>query len=305
LGARREIACLGVGTHKFVQDRLDSPEIESAYFGERYAASRAREQPDAQSLLELAHPARDDRGITSDPRGGSGEASGLAYGHEGRQLLQRSLFQQFLLRVHESNAAVPDYRDCLHVLHGEHRNVERKYAMKTLLSIGAGPGMGFATAERFAKEGFQVVLAARNAAKTQELAEKLRSKGYKAEARKVDSSDPKSVADLVAEVEKQHGTIDVLHYNAASMRKATLAEQPSDTFNGDLAVNIGGALVAVQAAAPRMEQRKSGPILLTGGGFALAPSPDYLSLSIGKAGIRALALGLFEPFREKGIYVRQ
>jgi NAD(P)-dependent dehydrogenase (short-subunit alcohol dehydrogenase family) len=175
--------------------------------------------------------------------------------------------------------------------------------MKTLLSIGAGPGMGFATAERFAKEGFQVVLAARNAAKTQELAEKLRSKGYKAEARKVDSSDPKSVADLVAEVEKQHGTIDVLHYNAASMRKATLAEQPSDTFNGDLAVNIGGALVAVQAAAPRMEQRKSGAILLTGGGFALAPSPDYLSLSIGKAGIRALALGLFEPFREKGIHV--
>jgi hypothetical protein len=42
---------------------------------------------------------------------------------------------------------------------------------------------------------------------------------------------------------------------------------------------------------------------LTGGGFALAPSPDYLSISIGKAGIRALAHGLFEPFREKGIHV--
>ena len=35
--------------------------------------------------------------------------------------------------------------------------------MKTFLSIGAGPGMGFATADRFAKEGFQVVLAARSA----------------------------------------------------------------------------------------------------------------------------------------------
>jgi NAD(P)-dependent dehydrogenase (short-subunit alcohol dehydrogenase family) len=175
--------------------------------------------------------------------------------------------------------------------------------MKTFLSIGTGPGIGFATAERFAKEDFQVVLTARGIAKTQKLAERLISKGYKANVRMVDSSDPKSVAELVAEVQKQYGSIDVLHYNAASMRKATLSEQPRDSFNDDLAVNIGGALVAAQAVAPKMEEQKSGAILLTGGGFALAPSPDYLSISIGKAGIRALAHGLFVPFREKGIHI--
>ncbi|OKO91798.1 short-chain dehydrogenase [Bradyrhizobium sp. NAS80.1] len=175
--------------------------------------------------------------------------------------------------------------------------------MKTFLSIGAGPGIGFATAERFAKEGFQVVLAARSVAKTQELAERLTRKGYKASSRGVDSGDPKSVTDLIGALQKQHGSIEVLHYNAASMRKAALSEQPRDSFNSDLAVNIGGALVAAQAVAPRMEEQKSGAILLTGGGFALAPSPDYLSISIGKAGIRALAHGLFEPFREKGIHV--
>ena len=175
--------------------------------------------------------------------------------------------------------------------------------MSTFLSIGTGPGMGFATAERFAREGFQVVLSARNAAKTRELADQLNAKGYKAEARTVDVSEPSSIASLVAEVEKQHGSIDVLHYNAASMRKATLAEQPRDTFNGDLAVNIGGALAAAQAVAPKMSERGSGTILLTGGGFALQPDPGYLSLSIGKAGIRALAHGLFESFKDKGIHV--
>jgi NAD(P)-dependent dehydrogenase (short-subunit alcohol dehydrogenase family) len=119
----------------------------------------------------------------------------------------------------------------------------------------------------------------------------------------VDSSDPDSIAELVAEAQRLHGSIDVLHYNAASNRKASLSEQPRDSFNNDLAVNIGGALVAAQAVAPKMEEQKSGAILLTGGGFALAPSAEYLSISIGKAGIRALALGLFEPFREKGIHV--
>lgn len=175
--------------------------------------------------------------------------------------------------------------------------------MKIFLSIGSGPGMGFATAERFAKEGFQIVLSARNAEKTQSLAAQLQAKGYKAEARSVDTSDPSSVIALVSEVETQFGAIDVLHYNAASMRKATLGEQPAETFNTDLAVNIGGAQAAAQGAAAKMLESGSGSILLTGGGFALQPSSDYLSLSIGKAGIRALAYGLFESFKAKGVHV--
>ena len=75
--------------------------------------------------------------------------------------------------------------------------------MKTFLGIGAGPGMGFATAERFAGEGFQVVLAARNASNTRELAGRLKSKGYKAETETVNASDPEGVARLIAHVEKR------------------------------------------------------------------------------------------------------
>jgi short-subunit dehydrogenase len=70
-----------------------------------------------------------------------------------------------------------------------------------------------------------------------------------------------------------------------------------------LAVNIGGALVAAQVVVPKMSERGSGSILLTGGGYALEPNPDYLSLSIGKAGIRAMAHGLFEYLKKKGIHV--
>lgn len=175
--------------------------------------------------------------------------------------------------------------------------------MKTFLSIGSGPGMGLATAERFAREGFRVVLSARNADRTRDLAEALRAKGFEAEARGVDTSDPASVSALVEDVARAFGGIDVLHYNAASMRQAALADQPRETFNDDLAVNVGGALAAAQAAAPGMIARGSGTILLTGGGFALQPHPDYLSLSIGKAGIRALAQGLFASLAESGVHV--
>jgi NAD(P)-dependent dehydrogenase (short-subunit alcohol dehydrogenase family) len=175
--------------------------------------------------------------------------------------------------------------------------------MKTFLSIGAGPGMGIATAERFAREGFQIVLSARDPAKLQLLADQLIAQGHMAQVRTVDAADPSSVSSLVASAERDFGGIDVLHYNAASLRGATLADQPVDTFNSDLAVNIGGALVGIQAAASKMIERGVGTILLTGGGLALNPAPGYLSLSIGKAGIRTLALGLFDGFKAKGIHV--
>ena len=175
--------------------------------------------------------------------------------------------------------------------------------MKTFLSIVSGPGNGLATAERFAKEGFQVVLSARKAAKTQVLADQLTAKGYEANVRTVDASDPSSVTALVAGVEMSFCGIEVVHHNAASMRKATITEQSPETFNSDLAVNIGGALAAVQAVIPNMSERGSGSILLTGGGYSLKPNPDYLSLGIGKAGIRAMALGLFESLAQSGIHV--
>ncbi|HSH86157.1 MAG TPA: SDR family NAD(P)-dependent oxidoreductase [Methylophilus sp.] len=175
--------------------------------------------------------------------------------------------------------------------------------MKTFLSIGSGPGIGFATAERFAKEGFHVVLSARTAEKTKRLVDQLTAKGYSAEAKTVDAGNPASVSNLVAAVEKQHGAIEVLHYNAAFVRQATIASQPIESFNTDLAVNIGGSLAATQAVAQAMVKNGSGTVLLTGGGFALSPHPDYLSISIGKAGIRAQALALFDALKEQGIHI--
>lgn len=175
--------------------------------------------------------------------------------------------------------------------------------MKTFLSIGTGPGMGLETAERFAREGFRVVLSARTLDKVQALASALKAKGHTAEARTVDAGNAASVAALVNSVLKDHGSIDVLHYNAAAIHGDTVLSQSLDTFNTDLAVNIGGALASIQAVLPAMTKQASGSILLTGGGFAFSPPPDFLSIGIGKAGIRAMTNGLFEDFKSKGVHI--
>jgi NAD(P)-dependent dehydrogenase (short-subunit alcohol dehydrogenase family) len=175
--------------------------------------------------------------------------------------------------------------------------------MKTLLSIGSGPGIGIATAERFAREGFRIVLTSRSPEKLAARAQQLSDQGYTVVVKSVDAGNLASVAQLVRQTEAEFGGIDALHFNAASMHSASIESQASDSFVPDLTVNIGAALVATQEASRGMLKRGSGAILLTGGGFALYPHPDYLSLSIGKAGIRNLTYGIFESFKERGVHV--
>ena len=175
--------------------------------------------------------------------------------------------------------------------------------MKTFLSIGSGPGIGTATAERFAKEGFQIVLTSRDIAKLGERVVQLKDKGYTVSSKWADAGDLDSIIALIRETESEFGPIDVLHFNSASMHAGTIETQKSDTFVADLTINIGAALVAIQEVSRSMLDRGEGTILLTGGNLAVKPNPDYLSLGIGKAGIRNLTQAVFESFRERGVHI--
>lgn len=175
--------------------------------------------------------------------------------------------------------------------------------MSIFLSIGSGAGIGFATASLFAEKGFKTILTARTKQNLEVMTQQLRNQDFDAHYEILDASDPIAIQRCIDKIIMQYGPIDVLHYNAASMREQSLAEQPIETFVSDLSVNIGGALAAIKTLVPYMEKRGKGTILLTGGSFAFNPSADFLSLSIGKSGIRTLALALFEGLKEKNIHL--
>jgi short-subunit dehydrogenase len=181
---------------------------------------------------------------------------------------------------------------------------------KTLLTIGVGPGIGYATAERFARAGFRAILAARSRPRLEALAQRLRMAvpGTDVSIECVDAADAASVDALVA---RHASTIDVLHYNAGVLRyredgallMQPIVEQSTDAIASDIAINLTGALIALRSVLPAMVGRSSGSVLLTGGGLARQPSADLLTLSVGKAGIDAIARALFEPLRALGVHV--
>ena len=179
---------------------------------------------------------------------------------------------------------------------------------KTFLSIASGPGIGLETAQRFGREGYRVVLAARNVARLQASAAILRTQSIEATTVRVDAMDARSVANVVAsigpELEVLHYNGGILHYDAAGkLETRSLADETVDTLVSDTKVNVSSALVAIHAAVPTMIAQGRGTILLTGGGLGVQPSADFLTLSVGKAGVRAIALALFPALKERGVHV--
>jgi NAD(P)-dependent dehydrogenase (short-subunit alcohol dehydrogenase family) len=92
----------------------------------------------------------------------------------------------------------------------------------------------------------------------------------------------------------------VLVYNAFIHTRGGAAALPLAEFEQELRVNVTGALAAAQYAAAQMTGH--GTIVLTGGGLAFAPSAQAASLSVGKAGLRALALTLHQELAPRGIH---
>ncbi len=177
---------------------------------------------------------------------------------------------------------------------------------KTILILGAGPGIGLATASAFLGQGFRAVLASTNPGKLTHHAREMLGKSDAYSIQVVDAKDPAQIAQLVARTDAEilHYNVGAVRYNAdGTLKMTSLADFPTEEIMDDIQVNLSSALVAIQSAIPGMNAKGGGAILLTGGSLATNPHSDLLTLSAGKAGLRASAKALFEPLRALNIHL--
>lgn len=166
--------------------------------------------------------------------------------------------------------------------------------------VGAGPGLGIAVARRFTREDAPVALIARGP-RVLDLAGSLEREGLKALPLQADSTDAPALRAALDAAVAAHGVPEVLVYNAAIIQQDRPGELDPEHHQQAWSVNVLGALQSAAHIAPAMAQQGHGTILLTGG----MPRPDarYTSLSLGKAGIRALTDLLDEEYGPAGIHV--
>lgn len=177
--------------------------------------------------------------------------------------------------------------------------MERKLA----IIAGAGPGMGLAIARRFAREGFDLALIARDANALQGHAAALAEGGIRAGAYAADLTDPAAIASTFGRIAAEMGAAEVLVFNASLWREAKAMALPPADFHRDLMLSATAALACAQAVHPAMRARGHGTMVFTGGGLALRPEfgTAVPSLAAGKSAMRALVLAMAGELAGDGI----
>ena len=171
------------------------------------------------------------------------------------------------------------------------------------LVIGAGDATGGAIAKRFAKEGFIACVTRRSADKLQPLVDSIRAEGGQAFGYASDARKEEDVAALFAQVEADHGPVEVLVFNiGANVPCSILDETPRKYFKIWEMACFSGFLNA-QAAARRMVERGRGTILFTGATAGLRGSANFAAFAGAKHALRALAQSMARELGPRNIHV--
>ncbi|WP_061295396.1 SDR family NAD(P)-dependent oxidoreductase [Herbidospora cretacea] len=168
--------------------------------------------------------------------------------------------------------------------------------MPSAVVIGAGPGIGQAVARRFAREGYALTLITRSERTLRAAAEAVGAPSTLV----ADSTDEEALRRALDEAADRHGLPDVVVYNAAIVRTDGPGDLSVEEHKNAWAVNVVGALVAAAHVAPAMAERGSGTFLVTSG--MPKPDPRRVSLSLGKAGVRALVTLLDAEWGGRGVH---
>ncbi|HEY7348312.1 MAG TPA: SDR family oxidoreductase [Ktedonobacterales bacterium] len=129
------------------------------------------------------------------------------------------------------------------------------------LITGAGRGVGRATAQHFAAQGYHVVICARTISQIQATAQSISAAGGSVLGMRCDVSSASDVGALFAAALEHFGRIDVLINAAAMLVKQPFAEMTIKTWDKVMEVNLRGAVLCCRRAFDVMIPQGSGVII--------------------------------------------
>ncbi|HTY77632.1 MAG TPA: SDR family NAD(P)-dependent oxidoreductase [Candidatus Bathyarchaeia archaeon] len=173
-------------------------------------------------------------------------------------------------------------------------------------------GVGGAIAQKFAKEGFFVVLTTRTASNAAALEKAIVEQGGQATIVELDLVSPASIAQAFNTIRTQHGDPDVLVYNAGYLEgrdlppdKELLEHVPVEIFETAQHIASRGPFLVAQEVLPAMRRRGAGSFLISNNSSSLRGRKRMTgqSLYYPRVMMRTLAQVLTEEYSEHGVHV--
>ena len=168
---------------------------------------------------------------------------------------------------------------------------------KAMLVTGGTVGTGLATAERFAKEGYDIYITSRSAARAQEAADAVAEKyGVFGKGYGLDIRDEQAVINMFNEIDEQGRFVETVVLNAADMGFGTdpavgmnFFTVPVEEFQRVFETNLVWNFMIIRQAALRMKEQHKGAIVFISSNTAYRAIPNRSAYCASKGGINSMS----------------
>ncbi|MGW8123209.1 SDR family NAD(P)-dependent oxidoreductase [Roseivirga echinicomitans] len=174
---------------------------------------------------------------------------------------------------------------------------------KIAMVTGASSGIGWATAEALAKEGYQLIICGRRKERLQELSAKV---GVKTLALTFDVSDRAAVMEALNSLPAAWKQIDVLINNAGNAHGlGKIHEGNLDDWDAMIDINVKGLLYVTKAIVPNMVERGAGHVVNIGSIAGKEAYPGGNVYCGSKHAVDAINTGMRMDLNGTGVKVSQ
>jgi 3-oxoacyl-[acyl-carrier protein] reductase len=171
---------------------------------------------------------------------------------------------------------------------------------KTVIVTGAAKGIGKAIAIAFAKEGCNIVLNYHSSV-SDETVKEIEEQGVKCMPVQGDVSDFDFAKNLIRDVKKEFGSIDVLVNNAGITKDMLLMRMTEEQFDSVINTNLKGSFNMIRHASSVMLKQRSGAIINMSSVSGVAGNIGQANYAASKAGVIGLTKATAKELAQRGV----
>ena len=172
---------------------------------------------------------------------------------------------------------------------------------KVALVTGAAYGIGFAIAEAYAQAGAKIAFNCRSQHHMDQALADYKAKGIDAKGYICDVTKEDEVKQMVADIEKELGTIDILVNNAGITKDGLMMRMSEAQWDAVIGVNLKSAFNFVHAVTPVMMRQRTGSIINMASVVGVHGNAGQANYSASKAGMIGLAKSVAQELGSRGI----
>ena len=173
---------------------------------------------------------------------------------------------------------------------------------KTALITGASKGIGKEIAYRYERAGADIAFTYISSKDiTHELEEELTVRGVKCKGYRVDASDHDATHEMVADVIKHFGRIDVLINNAGITDDGLLLRMSEESWDRVIGINLKSCFNTTKAVLPHMLRQRSGSIINISSVVGIRGNAGQANYAASKAGVIGFTKSVALEYGARGV----